>query len=100
MKKKNVMNDLWEYLAREAEDIKKTVLNQVPEAQEYQCEQILIDYLFYVRNMNIAEILKLNRNKNQYVELINKELEKRNIFINSVYIHISMPSIEDYGEEN
>lgn len=100
MKKKNVMNDLWEYLAREAEDIKKAVLNQVPEEKEYQCEGILIDYLFYVRNMNITEIRKLNRSKNPYVRLVNEELAKRSIFINSVFIHISMPSIEDYGKED
>lgn len=100
MKQKRVMNDLWEYLAREAEDIKKTVLNQVPEAQEYQCEQILIDYLFYVRNMNIMEILKLNRSKNPYIKLVNEELAKRSIFINATFIHISMPSIEDYGKED
>ena len=100
MKQKRVMNDLWEYLLREAEDIEKAVLNQVPEEQDYQCEEILIDYLFYVRNMNIDKILELNRSKNPYVKLINEELAKRSIFINSVFIHISMPSIEDYGKKD
>lgn len=100
MKQKRVMNDLWEYLAREAEDIKKAVLNQVSEEKFYQHEGIIIDYLFYVRNMNIAEILKLNRSKNPFIKLINEELAKRSIFINSVFIHISLPSVLDYGKED
>lgn len=100
MKKKNVMNDLWNYLAREAEDIKDAVLSKVPEKQEHKAEKLLTEYIFDVRYMLIEEIAKLNRSKNPYIKLINEELAKRNIFINSTFIHISIPSKEEYGKED
>lgn len=100
MKKRNVMNDLWEYLAREQEGIVKAVLYQVPEEQHNRCEEFITDYLFTIRYMLVKEIWKRNRKKNSYVTLINEELAKRNIFINSTFIHISMPSVEEYGEED
>lgn len=100
MEKKNLMNDFLDYMLEEQESIEKAVLEQIEEKQTDECFNTLDIYLFHVRNLHIAAIQELNRSKNKYIKLINEELAKRDIFINSTFIHISMHSIEDYGKKD
>lgn len=46
--------------------------------------------MFNIRNMHIDGIWALNMIENKYINLINEALKKRNIFICSTYIHISI----------
>lgn len=81
---------LWEYIARIQEEVSKEVLEQTTDDEYSLCLQAILDYMFYLRNMHLDKIWHLNSMNNKYIKLINEALAKRNIFIASNYIHISI----------
>ena len=81
---------LWEYIARIQEEVSKEVLEQTTDDEYSMCLQALLDYLFDLRNMHMDRIWHFNSMDNKYIKLINEALAKRNIFIASNYIHISI----------
>ena len=81
---------LWEYVARIQEEVSKEVLEQTTEDEYSICMQAILDYMFDIRNMHLDRIWQCNSMNNKYIKLINEALAKRNIFIASNYIHISI----------
>ena len=82
--------NLWEYVARIQEEVTKEVLEQTTDDEYSVCLQAISDYMYELRNMNMDRIWHFNSMNIKYVKLINKALAKRNIFIASNYIHISI----------
>lgn len=80
----------WEYVARIQEEVTKEVLEQTTDDEYSMCMQAILDYMFYLRNMHVDRICHFNSMDNKYIKLINEALKKRNIFIASNYIHISI----------
>ena len=72
MKQDIKKQDFWEYVARIQEEVGQEVLEQVTDEEYFPC----------VRAINITD--------NKFIKLINEALKKRNIFIASNYIHISI----------
>lgn len=82
--------DFWEYVARIQEEVSKEVLEQTTDDEYSICLQAILDYMYDLRNMHMDRIWHLNSMDNKYIKLINEALAKRNIFITSNYIHISI----------
>lgn len=83
------MQDFWLYTAQIYAEVAQEVLEQVSEDEYLQCVKVISDYMFSIRAMHMDRIWSMNKSRNVYVQLINKALKKRNIFINECYIHIS-----------
>ena len=81
---------LWEYVARIQEEVSKEVLEQTTDDEYSICMQAILDYMFDIRNMHLDKIWHFNSMDNKWIKLINQALAKRNIFITSNYIHISI----------
>lgn len=81
--------DFWEYIARIQEEVTKEVLEQTTDDEYSICLQAILDYMHDLRNMHMDRIWHYNSVGNKYIQLINKALAKRNIFVSSTYIHIS-----------
>ena len=90
MKREFKMQDFWEYVARIQEEVTNEVLDQITEDEHYQCKETVNDYMYNLRNVQVGVISAFNRGENKYIKLINEALAKRNIFIASNYIHISI----------
>ena len=90
MKREFKMQDFWEYVARIQEEVTNEVLNQTTEEERYQCMETVNDYMFNLRNMQVGVVSAFTRGENKYIKLVNEALAKRNIFIASNYIHISI----------
>lgn len=82
--------DFWEYLARIQDEVAKEVLEQATDDEYIICLRTFLDYMYVIRNMRIDRILYFNSTENKYIKLTNEALAKRNIFIASNYIHISI----------
>lgn len=82
--------DFWEYVARIQEEVTKEVLEQTTDDEFSICLQEILNYMRDVRNMRMDRIWYYNGMENKYIKLINEALRKRNIFISSNYIHISI----------
>lgn len=90
MKQEFKMQDFWEYVARIQYEVTKEVLNQITEDEYCQCKETVNDYMFNLRNMQVGVVSAFTRGENKYIKLVNEALAKRNIFIASNYIHISI----------
>lgn len=90
MKREFKMQDFWEYVARIQEEVTNEVLDQITEDEYYQCKKTVNDYMYNLRNVQVGVVSAFNRGGNKYIKLINEALAKRNIFIASNYIHISI----------
>ena len=90
MKREFKMQDFWEYVARIQEEVTNEVLDQITEDEYYQCRKTVNDYMYNLRNVQVGVVSAFNRGQNKYIKLINEALAKRNIFIASNYIHISI----------
>lgn len=84
------MQDFWMYVAQIQEEVSQEVLEQVEIEEYFPCIRAITDYMFNLRAMHIDRIWAMNRTGNKFIELINEALKKRNIFIASNYIHISI----------
>ena len=82
--------DFWEYVARIQEEVSKEVLEQTTDDEYSICLQAILDYMYELRNMHMDRIWHFNNMNNKYIKLINEALAKRNIFVSSNYIHISI----------
>lgn len=90
MKREFKMQDFWEYVARIQEEVTNEVLSQITEDEYCQCRELVNDYMYNLRNVQIGVVSAFNRGENKYIPLINEALAKRNIFVASNYIHISI----------
>lgn len=82
--------DFWEYVARIQEEVGQEVLEQVTDEEYFPCVRAIGDYMYNLRNLHIGRIWAMNITDNKFIKLINEALKKRNIFIASNYIHISI----------
>lgn len=90
MKPEIKKQDFWEYVARIQDEVAKEVLEQATDDEYSICLQAILDYMHDLRNMRMDRIWHYNSMDNKYIKLINEALAKRNIFITSNYIHISI----------
>lgn len=90
MKKDYQMQDFWLYVAQIQEEVGQEVLEQVSEDEYFPCVRAITDYMFNLRAMHLNSVWAMNMSENKYIKLINEALAKRNIFIASNYIHISI----------
>ena len=82
--------NFWEYVARIQEEVTNEVLEQTTDDEYSICMQAILDYMYDLRNMHLDKIWHFNSMDNKWIKLINEALAKRNIFIASNYIHISL----------
>lgn len=82
--------DFWEYVARIQDEVGQEVLEQVTDEEYFTCVRAITDYMYNLRNLHIGRIWAMNVSGNKFIKLINEALKKRNIFIASNYIHISI----------
>lgn len=90
MKKEIKMQDFWLYVAQIQEEVGQEVLEQVTIEEYFPCIRAISDYMYNLRAMHLDRIKLFNKGQNKYIPLINEALKKRNIFIASNYIHISI----------
>ena len=92
--------DFWEYVARIQEEVGQEVLEQVTDEEYFPCVRAISDYMYNLRNLHIGRIWAMNITDNKFIKLINEALTKRNIYISSTGILISIYQHQDYGKED